>query len=315
MSWLAKPSRSTERGRSCRRHEPSAVPVLGQHDLLLVEASPLARSASASPAVEAVAAREQHRVGHDARGTWPRDARRGSPALHDVRIGIVNDAPARRRAWFLRSLLLASLPWAPDMSKAVKQLLRGAPFRRAGEAAFRDPAKPEGRAAVYAIQDGVARGHRPGRRAGRSVRARRPPIPTRRRCWPARWCTSPATFDGKAMHMIGVEIEISFHIAQGHRRARHAGRPRRGARCSGRRLRRHGSGRHPARRFQVGGSRMAAGRQPDEPGAGGRRYRSGTGAKLDWATLAGEAQIDGKVEVDADAAGWAPSIRCARSPG
>ena len=25
---------------------------------------------------------------------------------------------------------------------------------------------------------------------------------------------SPATFDGKAMHMIGVEIEISFHIAR-----------------------------------------------------------------------------------------------------
>ena len=69
-----------------------------------------------------------------------------------------------------------------DISQAVKQLLDA---RRSGVQVAPPFALPD-RDAVYAIQDGVA-GRPDPFPAGRSARARRPPSPIRRRCWPARW--------------------------------------------------------------------------------------------------------------------------------
>ena len=152
MSWLEKPSRSTERGRSCLRHEPSARPVLGQHDLRIRRTSRRpARSASASrlwkpsrrgnsaASVTCCAVLRLEMVGEEARH------------LHDVRIGIVNDAARWRRAWFLR-LRWRELSMSVDISKAVQQLLEA---RRSGVQVTPPFALPD-RAAVYAIQDGVA---------------------------------------------------------------------------------------------------------------------------------------------------------------
>ena len=68
------------------------------------------------------------------------------------------------------------------------------------------------RAAVYAIQDGVARATGPV--SGWKVGARTPTAePNPAPLLAGALVPSPAVFDGKAMHMIGVEIEISFHIA------------------------------------------------------------------------------------------------------
>jgi len=67
------------------------------------------------------------------------------------------------------------------------------------------------RAAVYAIQDEVARAFGPV--AGWKVGAKTPTAEPN--CAPllaGALVKSPARFDGKSMHMIGVEIEISFHI-------------------------------------------------------------------------------------------------------
>lgn len=96
-----------------------------------------------------------------------------------------------------------------DVSKAVQQLLEA---RRSGV-----QVKPTGaladRAAVYAIQDGVAQATGPV--AGWKVGARTPTAePNPAPLLAGALVTSPATFDGKAMHMIGVEIEISFHIVK-----------------------------------------------------------------------------------------------------
>jgi len=68
-----------------------------------------------------------------------------------------------------------------DVTKAVKLLLQA---RRTGVQVKPPFAIPD-RAAVYAIQDGVAKAT--GAVAGWKVAARRPPIPTLRRCWPAHW--------------------------------------------------------------------------------------------------------------------------------
>ena len=68
------------------------------------------------------------------------------------------------------------------------------------------------RDAVYAIQDGVARATGPV--AGWKVGARTPTAePNPAPLLAGALVKSPARFDGAAMHMIGVEIEISFHIA------------------------------------------------------------------------------------------------------
>ncbi|MFI5030121.1 MAG: 2-keto-4-pentenoate hydratase [Reyranellales bacterium] len=96
-----------------------------------------------------------------------------------------------------------------DVSQAVKQLLEA---RRSGVQVKPPFALPD-RAAVYAIQDGVAQATGPV--SGWKVGARTPTAdPNPAPLLAGALVKSPATFDGKAMHMIGVEIEISFHIAR-----------------------------------------------------------------------------------------------------
>ena len=97
----------------------------------------------------------------------------------------------------------------PDISHAVQSLLEA---RRSGLQVAPPFALPD-RGAVYAIQDGVARATGPV--AGWKVGARTPtaesnPAPL----LAGALVPSPARFDGKAMHMIGVEVEISFHIVR-----------------------------------------------------------------------------------------------------
>src|SRR6476619_7768890 len=96
-----------------------------------------------------------------------------------------------------------------DISKAVQQLLEA---RRSGVQVKPPFALPD-RAAVYAIQDGVAKATGPV--AGWKVGARTPTAdPNPAPLLAGALVKSPATFDGKTMHMIGVEIEISFHVAK-----------------------------------------------------------------------------------------------------
>jgi len=97
---------------------------------------------------------------------------------------------------------------AVDLSKAVQLLLEA---RRSGTQITPPFALPD-RAAVYAIQDGVARAAGPI--AGWKVGARTPTAEPNPAPLLGALVNSPARFDGKAMHMIGVEIEISFHIAR-----------------------------------------------------------------------------------------------------
>jgi len=98
---------------------------------------------------------------------------------------------------------------SPDISHAVRDLLEA---RRTGIQMAPPFALPD-RDAVYAIQDGVARATGPV--AGWKVGARTPTADPN--CAPllaGALVKSPARFDGKAMHMIGVEVEISFHIVR-----------------------------------------------------------------------------------------------------
>ncbi len=95
-----------------------------------------------------------------------------------------------------------------DISHAVQSLLEA---RRSGIQVAPPFALPD-RDAVYAIQDGVARATGPV--AGWKVGARTPTAePNPAPLLAGALVTSPARFDGRTMHMIGVEIEISFHIA------------------------------------------------------------------------------------------------------
>ena len=96
-----------------------------------------------------------------------------------------------------------------DISHAVASLLDA---RRSGSQVAAPFALPD-RDAVYAIQDGVARATGPV--SGWKVGARTPTAePNPAPLLAGALVKSPARFDGKAMHMIGVEIEISFHIAR-----------------------------------------------------------------------------------------------------
>ena len=96
-----------------------------------------------------------------------------------------------------------------DISHAVRVLLEA---RRSGIQVAPPFALPD-RDAVYAIQDGVARAIGPV--AGWKVGARTPTAePNSAPLLAGALARSPARFDGKAMHMIGVEIEISFHIVR-----------------------------------------------------------------------------------------------------
>src|SRR6266403_1967241 len=96
-----------------------------------------------------------------------------------------------------------------DISHAVQSLLEA---RRSGTQVMPPFALPD-RDAVYAIQDGVAAASGPV--AGWKVGARTPIAePNPAPLLAGALVPSPARFDGTAMHMIGVEIEISFHIAR-----------------------------------------------------------------------------------------------------
>src|SRR5438874_11662624 len=98
---------------------------------------------------------------------------------------------------------------APDISHAVHSLLEA---RRSG-IQMAPPFALADRDAVYAIQDGVAAATGPV--AGWKVGARTPTVqPNPAPLLAGALVPSPARFDGRAMHMIGVEIEISFHIAR-----------------------------------------------------------------------------------------------------
>ena len=95
----------------------------------------------------------------------------------------------------------------PDLSQAVRLLLEA---RHSGTQMTPPFALPD-RDAVYAIQDGVAKATGPV--SGWKVGARTPTAePNPAPLLAGALVESPARFDGKAMHMIGVEIEISFHI-------------------------------------------------------------------------------------------------------
>jgi 2-keto-4-pentenoate hydratase len=105
--------------------------------------------------------------------------------------------------------LLPELSMSQDVANAVQSLLQA---RRSG-VQVPPPFKLQNRAQVYAIQDGVAKATGPV--SGWKVGARTPTAQPN--CAPllaGALMKSPAKFDGKAMHMIGVEIEISFHIAK-----------------------------------------------------------------------------------------------------
>ncbi len=96
-----------------------------------------------------------------------------------------------------------------DLGQSVHQLLEA---RRSG-VQIKPPFALPDRAAVYAIQDGVAKATGPV--AGWKVGARTPTAaPNPAPLLAGALVKSPATFDGRAMHMIGVEIEISFHIVR-----------------------------------------------------------------------------------------------------
>ncbi len=96
-----------------------------------------------------------------------------------------------------------------EVANAVQSLLQA---RRSG-VQVAPPFALQNRAQVYAIQDGVAKATGPV--AGWKVGARTPTADPN--CAPLLAGTlvkSPARFDGKAMHMVGVEVEISFHIVK-----------------------------------------------------------------------------------------------------
>lgn len=98
---------------------------------------------------------------------------------------------------------------SPDISHAVQALLEA---RRSGRP-MAPPFALKDRAAVFAIQDGVAAATGPV--SGWKVGARTPTAePNPAPLLAGALASSPARFDGKAMHMIGVEVEISFHIVR-----------------------------------------------------------------------------------------------------
>ncbi len=98
---------------------------------------------------------------------------------------------------------------SPDISHAVQALLDA---RRSGRQMV-PPFALKDRAAVFAIQDGVAAATGPV--SGWKVGARTPTAePNPAPLLAGALASSPARLDGKAMHMIGVEVEISFHIVR-----------------------------------------------------------------------------------------------------
>jgi len=96
-----------------------------------------------------------------------------------------------------------------DLDHAVQALLEA---RRSGVQVAPPFALPD-RAAVYAIQDGVAKATGPV--SGWKVGARTPTAePNPAPLLAGALVRAPARFDGKAMRMIGIEVEISFDIVR-----------------------------------------------------------------------------------------------------
>lgn len=96
-----------------------------------------------------------------------------------------------------------------DISHAVSALLEA---RRSGRQIV-PPFVLADREAVYAIQDGVAAATGPV--AGWKVGASSPTAdPSPAPLLAGTLAPSPARFDGKAMHVIGLEVEIAFHISR-----------------------------------------------------------------------------------------------------
>lgn len=96
-----------------------------------------------------------------------------------------------------------------EIANAVQSLLTA---RRSGRQVS-PPFALRDRLQVYAIQDGVAQATGPV--SGWKVGARTPTAePNPAPLLAGALVESPAAFDGAAMHMIGVEIEISFHIVK-----------------------------------------------------------------------------------------------------
>jgi 2-keto-4-pentenoate hydratase len=96
-----------------------------------------------------------------------------------------------------------------DIDRAVQALLQA---RKTGKQ-IAPPFTMPNRDAVYAIQDGVAAAIGPV--TGWKVGARTPVAePNPAPLLAGSLVKSPAGFDGKTMHMIGIEIEISFHIVR-----------------------------------------------------------------------------------------------------
>jgi 2-keto-4-pentenoate hydratase len=96
-----------------------------------------------------------------------------------------------------------------EIANAVQSLLTA---RRTGRQ-VPPPFALRDRAQVYAIQDGVAQATGPV--SGWKVGARTPTAePNPAPLLAGALVASPAAFDGKSMHMIGVEVEISFHVVK-----------------------------------------------------------------------------------------------------
>lgn len=96
-----------------------------------------------------------------------------------------------------------------EIANAVQSLLTA---RRTGRQ-VPPPFALRDRAQVYAIQDGVAQATGPV--SGWKVGARTPTAePNPAPLLAGALAASPAAFDGKAMHMIGVEVEISFYVVK-----------------------------------------------------------------------------------------------------
>lgn len=96
-----------------------------------------------------------------------------------------------------------------DVSHAVRRLLEA---RRTGTQIVPPFALPD-RTAVHAIQDGVAAAFGPV--DGWKTGARSPTAePNAAPLLAGTLRASPARFDGKVLHMIGVEIEIAFRLAR-----------------------------------------------------------------------------------------------------
>ena len=169
------------------------------------------------------------------------------------------------------------------------------------------------RDAVYAIQDGVARATGPV--AGWKVGARTPTAePNPAPLLAGALVKSPARFDGKAMHMIGVEIEISFHIVRDIAARREpVGRDEALAAVGDAFVGMEVVDTRLANFKQADPEWLLADNQMNHALVVGESITNWKG--LDWANLQVRLVDRRQDRSSIRRAGWAPSIRCGRSPG